>query len=148
MLDAYYLTQSNRDGLHKGQDNNMNNTMRLSLELILSAILIVCIFVAVESAPHANTEWHSLWASLPGLSLCSVLIVLYRHHKRLSAREQDITLKALAFACLAGVSLGIVSISRAAISPYPSVSIAQMIFVMAMTFTVAVSWLNWRKKRN
>ena len=125
----------------------MNNAMRLSLELILSAILIVCVFVAVESAAQANTEWHSLLVSLPGLSLCSVLIVFYRYYKRLSASEQDITLRALAFACLAGVSLGIVSISRAAISPYPSVSIAQMIFVMAMTFTVAATWFKWRTGR-
>jgi drug/metabolite transporter (DMT)-like permease len=125
----------------------MNNTLRFTIELVLSAILIASVFAAIEPATHASSDWHPLLTSLPGLSLCSVLVVLYRHHWRLSAREQDITVKALALACLAGVAVSLVSISRAAMAPYPNASIAQMIFVMAMTFTVAASWLNWRTRR-
>lgn len=125
----------------------MNNTLRLTIELVLSAILITSVFTAIEPAAHTESNWHPLLASLPGLSLCTVLIVLYRHHQRLSTLEQDITVKALALACLVGVAIGLVSISRAAIAPYPNASIAQMIFIMAITFTVAASWLNWRMKR-
>lgn len=123
----------------------MNNTLRLTIELILSAILITSVFAAIEPATQTFSDWRPLLASLPGLSLCSILVVLYRHHKRLSMREQDIAVKALALACLAGLSLGLVSISRAAIAPYPNASIAQIIFVMAMTFTVAASWMHWRQ---
>ena len=124
----------------------MNNTLRLTIELVLSAILITSVFAATEPASHTASDWHPLLAILPGLSLCSVLIVLYRHHKRLPAREQDLTVKALALACLAGVAMGLISISRAAMAPYPNASIAHMIFVMAITFTVAATWLNWRMK--
>lgn len=123
----------------------MNNTLRLTIELVLSAILITSVFAAIEPATQTLPDWHPILTILPGLSLCSVLVVLYRHHRRLSAREQDITVKALALASLAGVTLGLISVSRAAISPYPDVSMAQLIFVMAMTFAGTASWMHWRK---
>ena len=120
--------------------------LRLVVSMFLYSILVVAAFAATSDWLISAAEWRPYLAAVPGVVLCGYFPIQYLYLKHSDELAREIMTKSLAVGCVAGLSVHIVSISRAAIAGYEQFDGATVIVAIALSFLCVSTFLSWKHR--
>ena len=120
--------------------------LRMLLGIIAFAIGVAAIFFATERILPISGRWRPYVSGLPGLSLCSIFLVLHAYFKHHDELKRRINAQALAVAGVAGLAVLLVSVSRSAVGGYDEFSGGVVMLVMAIAYVVGSMLISWRHR--
>ena len=120
--------------------------MLFSIQFLVYSILVVAAFFVTEKWLPYTAEWRPFLASIPGVVLSGIFILVYSYMRHNDELIKEISTKSLAASCVLGLSTHVVSMTRASIGGYSEFDGATIVVVMAVTFLFVCLFLS-RKHR-
>jgi len=120
--------------------------MLFSIQFLVYSILVVAAFFVTEKWLPYAAEWRPFLASIPGVVLSGIFILVYSYMRHNDELIKEISTKSLAVSCVLGLSAHVVSMTRASIGGYSEFDGATIVVVMAVTFLFVCLFLS-RKHR-
>lgn len=120
--------------------------MLFCIGFILYSMLVVGAFYVTAICLPQSTEWRSYVAAVPGVALSGIFVLLYSYLKHNDELVKEITTTSLAVSGVLGMSVHVISMTRAAVGGYSEFDGATIVIVMALTFVVVSLLLSWKHR--
>ncbi len=112
--------------------------------LLVYSILVVGAFYITSIWLSHESGFRSYVAAIPGIVLSGIFVLLHTYMKHNDELKRRITTVSLAITCVLGLSVHLVSITRAVVGGYPEFEGASIVAFMALTFVIVSSFLAWK----
>ncbi|MFK8029326.1 MAG: hypothetical protein AB8G18_03740 [Gammaproteobacteria bacterium] len=119
--------------------------MQFCIGFIVYVVCVVAAFYATSVLLADSGSWRPYVASLPGVVLLGIFPLLYAYFRHYDEQVRRDTILSLAVSGVVGLSLHVVSMSRAAIGGYSQFEGASIVVGMALAFIVVAFVLSLRR---